>query len=621
MRGTGSSPGDSPPVTGRRILKLAAWFGLVTGIGAVALDAIKKFVLGQVTLVTPQVVWMSPVTYVLLGLFMGSFLALLARIIPRWVTLRVIVFVLAAGGSACGLLTWGKALHDLSVIVLSLGIAVQAAAFAQRRSAVFFGLMGRTAPWLVGVVIASTLAINVGGRIREARAVAALPPAAPGAPNVLWIILDTMRWRSTSLSGYRRPTTPNLERFARSGITFEHAITATSWTLPSHAAMFTGRSPDELSADWEKPLDARFPTLAEYLRAHGYRTGGIAGNFYYCNSEWGLARGFVHYQDYELSLGHALASTSPGLAIALAVKHSSLDTRFWTHVLNGRRVAPDVIRDLMGWLRQDRRHPFFAFVNFYDAHDPYAPPNDDLRRIAAMPAPKGVPVKRWQGDSTVDASSAQRATTLDARNRYDAAILYLDEQVGHLLDALEQEGFLRNTLVVIAGDHGEEFGAHGFHWHGHSLYLPSIRVPLIVRLPDESHAGQQVNTPVPTGNLAATTVDLLGLSDGSPFPGPSFAGTWSGRDATAAPVYSYLHVDERDGSARAREYRSIVDGTTHYIVSDRGEEELFDFGTDPLEQTDLAAARRDQLTPFRALVARFSARVATDSVRVANRRN
>ncbi len=533
----------------------------------------------------------------------------------------MIVFVLAVAGSACGLLTWGKALHDLSVIVLSLGIAVQMAALAQRRPSLVFSLMRRTTPWLVGAVIASTVVVNIGGRIREARAVAALPAAPSGAPNVLWIILDTMRWHSTSLGDYPRTTTPNLERFARTGITFDHAITATSWTLPSHAAMFTGRSPDELSADWEKPLDARFPTLAEYLSAHGYRTGGIAGNFYYCNSEWGLARGFVHYQDYELSLGHALASTSPGLAVALAAKHSSLDTRFWTHVLNGRRVAPDVIRDLMGWLRRDRRHPFFAFVNFYDAHDPYAPPDEDIRRIEAMPRPRPAPVKRWDGDSTVDVEPAQRAATADAKDRYDAAILYLDEQVGHLLDALEREGFLRNTMVVIAGDHGEEFGGHGFHWHGHSLYLPSIRVPLIVRLPDESHAGDQVGTPVSTGNLAATTVDLLGLSAGAPFPGPSFAGTWTGDDSAAAPVYSFLRVDQRDRAARAREYRSIVDGTSQYIVSDRGQEELFDFASDPLEQTDLSAAHADRLAHFRSLMARIAPDAGKHMPRVASRGN
>jgi hypothetical protein len=112
--------------------------------------------------------------------------------------------------------------------------------------------------------------------------------------------------------------------------------------------------------------------------------------------------------------------------------------------------------------------------------------------------------------------------------------------------------------------------------------------------------------PVSTRSLAATTVDLLGLSPGSPFPGPSLVGVWSGADSTPTPVYSFLHVDQREKSARAKSYRSIVEGSHQYIVSDGGEELLFDYESDPWEQMDLSVFHSDLLPHFRALVGKFA---------------
>ena len=99
----------------------------------------------------------------------------------------------------------------------------------------------------------------------ERRAVAALAPPPPAAPNVLLIVWDTVRAQNLSLHGHNRPTTPNLQRLAARGAWFRHAFATSSWTLPSHASMFTGRWPHELSAGWKTPLDDREPTLAGRL--------------------------------------------------------------------------------------------------------------------------------------------------------------------------------------------------------------------------------------------------------------------------------------------------------------------------------------------------------------------
>ena len=113
-------------------------------------------------------------------------------------------------------------------------------------------------------------------------------------------MLDTVRAESLSLYGYNRETSPRLKEFAGRGVRFDQARTAAAWTLPSHASMFTGRWPYELSTRPDRPLDDTFPTLAEFLRDHGYATAGFAANTYFCSLWYGLGRGFMHYEDVAL---------------------------------------------------------------------------------------------------------------------------------------------------------------------------------------------------------------------------------------------------------------------------------------------------------------------------------
>ena len=135
---------------------------------------------------------------------------------------------------------------------------------------------------------------------REARR--PLPPA--DSPNVLLIVLDTVRADHLSLYGYQRATTPTLERLAKRAIRFDEARATAPWTLASHASMFTGRLPHELAVKWQTPLRTGFPTLAEYLGSQGYATAGFVANTEYCSYDTGLDRGFTHYEDYVIDLEH-----------------------------------------------------------------------------------------------------------------------------------------------------------------------------------------------------------------------------------------------------------------------------------------------------------------------------
>ena len=184
-------------------------------------------------------------------------------------------------------------------MVLALGIGVQVVPWLARRPGHWWRWLYWSFPGLVASVLILAGSVYLGDWLKERReASRPLPPA--GSPNVLFIVLDTVRADRLSLYGYHRATTPTLERLAKGGIRFDAARATAPWTLASHAGFFTGRWPHELNVEWETPLTTNFPMLAEYLGSHGYATAGIVANARYCSYDTGLDRGFTHYEDYEL---------------------------------------------------------------------------------------------------------------------------------------------------------------------------------------------------------------------------------------------------------------------------------------------------------------------------------
>ena len=182
-------------------------------------------------------------------------------------------------------------------LVLAFGAATRLVPAVERRAAGFRRLVRITFPALAGVVLVLAGAIWAKGRVKEWQATERpLPPV--GSPNVLLIVMDTVAAGHLALYGYDRPTCPTLNSLAGRGCRFDRAQATSSWTLPSHASMFTGRWPHELSAGWLTPLDATYPTVAEYLGEHGYATAGFTANYWYCSSNSGLERGFTVYRDF-----------------------------------------------------------------------------------------------------------------------------------------------------------------------------------------------------------------------------------------------------------------------------------------------------------------------------------
>lgn len=620
--------GAEPAVRPMSLVASAARFGLATGFVELAILQATAWrssgaAFGELQL-NRNFTWMIPAAH--LAIALACILPPLALVRFRPKIARRVATILLCTVSILSLLLMLKGLYAIAAGVLAAGLAWKAAPLVEAggrryRRATRLGLP----IMLAGVAILGGLSYN---RLvlAERRAIAGLPAAAPGAPNVLLIVLDTVRADRLSVHGYERDTTPNLAKLARRGVVFGQARSTAPWTLPSHASMFTGRWPSELGVDSNRPLPEGHPTLAGYLSQHGYATGGFVGNMYFCNSWFGLGRGFAHYEDY---FGQSIMA-SPAEALACTAIGRRLAR--WSGGTRGAR--PDAAKrfkpgdrvnaDFLRWMADVEGRPFFAFLNFVDAHDPYETPPSFTRRFGVRPeSAADIETIRWW--FVRDKHTITPRHTSMVRDAYDDCLAYLDEELGRLFDELDRRGTLANTLVIVTSDHGEGFGEHGLYLHGQSLYNAEVHVPLLVVAPSAGvPAGRTVGEGVSLRDLAATVVDQLGLAAGSPFPGQSLARFWRGAEGagptTEAPVYSEAgvaaSVDPKTRAAHARRVStnaelppalrgpmaSLLSEGMLYIRDALGHEELYDLPKDPAESKNLAGdeAARPALDRLRA---------------------
>ncbi len=261
----------------------------------------------------------------------------------------------------------------------------------------------------------------------------------------------------------------------------------------------------------------------------------------------------------------------------------------------GRKNADSINRAFLNWLshRREPRRPFFAFLNYFDAHSPYLPPAGTAFRFGLEPRTDADFILLNELWTTVDKIRLAPHYRLLARDSYDNCLAYLDERLGELFDALQRSGVLDRTLVVVVADHGEELGEHALFDHGESLYRPEIRVPLLVVLPAGTQVSGVVKECVSLRDLPATIVDLLSLADSSPFPGRSLAKLWRPHvreDTPADGAISELSgpnpsLPSQGRSPAARgPLTSVAEGEFVYIRNEGdGTEELFHERDDPLE--------------------------------------
>jgi arylsulfatase A-like enzyme len=590
---------------GRQALLAALVAGLLSAFGELALHWARQLRGVAVMDQSAAAAWMTPLGSVAAFALVALVLIGLGRFSRRFLRVDVVAFVMAflAGASV---LTVIPLIHWIAACLLAAGVAWQVAALARRRPSSAVRLLRGAAFALVPLAVGVGVVGGLWYRVAEARALARLPAAETGAPNVLLLILDTVRGEDLSLYGYGRETTPALSALAKQSVVFDRAWAPAPWTLTSHASMFTGHWPHEISADWLDPLDDAKPVLAEALSARGYATAGFVANLVYTHRGWGLDRGFSRYEDYPVSVGQVINSFNLGRIVS---NLRPLRELIGFHDVLNRKPAADLDRSLLHWLDGvEPGRPFFAFVNYFDAHEPLFPPApyDTLFGPFGVTGPFKYSAEKVH---PLDRYAMSPARIQAERDAYDGAIAYLDHNIGGLLDELARRGVLDNTLVIIVSDHGEQFGEHGLLAHGNSVYTQLIHVPLLMRLPGVVPAGVRVEQGVSPVDIPATVMQIVSGAKG-PFPGASLARFWSAPDSVM-PVDTILAevtggFAESDVEPIAKgDLRSVFLDRWHYIIEADGTERLYDVFADPKETRDLAAAPEyaDRLSRMRAVFA------------------
>jgi hypothetical protein len=398
--------------------------------------------------------------------------------------------------------------------------------------------------------------------------------------HVLLITLDTTRADHLSVYGYARETSPNLEAFARESVRYKRAWSTSSWTLPAHASMFTGLYPSAHGCHFDmetqqarrgsrvRVLGQEFVTLAERLREEGYQTAAFVGGPW-LKPDFGVVQGFDH------------------------VDTAGVDTP------NGRR-AEDITEQALRWLQATaEERPTFLFVNYFDPHNPYDPPAG----FHDYPLSRQRVPRRWWERVFRGARLNERLRSI-LIDRYDSEIRAMDHQLGRLLAAFDSWAAGRATLVIVTSDHGESFGEDGMVLHNGSLSEETLRVPLIIRYPQNRDAGttsdeivQLVDIPL----IVAAEIGLAAFEETN--------GALPGQRRTAyGELFANSHSVKRFGERFNHEFETVIEWPLKLVVQDRKSARVYRLHDDvgetemPVVPADARASLENALEAYRKAV-------------------
>jgi arylsulfatase A-like enzyme len=620
------------------IMGLSAWCGVVSGLLEVGTIVLRKHTFDSSGLygMSRHFLWVIPLANLCLFLVLGVILSLISSVWPRrvsWLAARLFCALTLLPSFLVAV----PQIYGLAWLVIALGISLNAIPPLERRAAGFRRLIRVSLPIAALLVLSFAAFLWGGDRLEEWRERSRpLPPG--GSANVILIVLDTVAAGHMNLYGYERPTSPTLVDLAKRGVRFDSVQSTSSWTLPSHSSMFTGRWPHELSSGWRTPLDQTHETLAGFLSSQGYATAGFVANTQYCARDSGLARGFTEYHDfifpYFTALRMSVLVNRPllGLEWLEDFLENRLDlstpqyyakyiSRF---LVNDRKEARTVNREFLDWLgRRQPDRPFFAFLNYFDAHWPYRLPAERIHRFGVGPKNnrQKTLIQDWWSLDKHGVSQQELSFIYDS---YDDCIANLDEEIGRLFDELDRRKDLEQTWVIIVSDHGESFGEHpGIFCHGTSLYQTELHVPLLIIAPAGKASKRIVAETVSLRDLTSTIIEVVGLKARSPFPGESLARFWSGSgaqptiDSTAGSAQALSEVVPNDAMnpdpsslpERSWPLGALIERGWSYIRREGdAREELFHLPEDGNEQRNLAAdpSARSTIERMRAALSRLT---------------
>ena len=476
-----------------------------------------------------------------------------------------------------------------SPALLAAGVAL-ALLLATRRVARLGALVQRARLDLLGHPLCILPALLVAFVLPGVVARGTRPEPARQAPNVLFILIDTWRADHTGFLGYEREVSPNLDRLAKGGVVFERALSQSSWTKPAVATLLTGLLPSQhhavSQAIPETPvrafrLNPRLTTFIELLHGLGWQTAMWSDNPN-ITPPVGFAQGAESFRDYFHQPCHA--------------EHCG--------------ELPEILSDVDRWFAEtrDAARPFCLYVHVMDPHYPYEPPPETRGRFDRKPSDLQLtgPIVH---DYMTGKRSEERLTSerlISLVDRYDEELLALDGQLGPFLERMRREN--PNTVIVVSGDHGEEFYEHGNLGHSHALWQELVHVPLLVWAP--GLAPKRVTTQVRLMDVAPTILELVGLERGLPgAQGSSLMPVLAGLETADRPAPMEVGGDQKPGwqwrglcDGRMKLLRREKDLPTLHSIPSLGDEDagprpgwqLYDLATDPQERTNLFAERGDE---------------------------
>lgn len=514
----------------------------------VAEGFLSKLTLGRAML-TPNLL-----VLVVLGFFVGTLRFLFAR--PA--RLVPVVLTLAAFGLVVHCITFAKTVYypgsiwllvrntaylalgegmDVAVIVLALATlaAVLVARLARTAHLVALGALAAVA---VVMLAASSPPSQASSTTRGYEP----PPRTernPQVDNVLLISIDSLRADRLGCYGNGHDTSPTIDQVARNGIRFANALSTTSWTLPSHLSMLTGRYLLSHGVILQKErLPEDVPTLAEALRQGGLATAAVVSGIF-LDHEFGFDRGFDYYDD-RVATGafRPDAPNEPAPPIITDLNPLTWQPGAAAEYLRRFESAPVVTDLTLRWLRAHHEKRFLLFVHFFDVHHDYVPPPpfDKMFDPDYKGSITGV-------DFYINPAVRKGMPERDIQHLlalYDGEIRWVDGHIARILAELADLRIADRTAVIITADHGDEFFEHGGKGHGRTLYREVMHVPLVMHIPGES-AGTVMKNPVSLVDLAPTILDLAGVAGSYGMDGISLMPTIrQGEAPTPDPVGAFF---------------------------------------------------------------------------------
>jgi len=557
---------------------LEAWFGIelhrTSNYAELALNyGILALVVALITLVGLNLLWR-------IALRRESELRFSVEFLVGWGFLGLIGFFYLARQPAAGLKV-SSALVFAAAAILGL-----AAGWGFGRAGRPVRVVARGAFLLVGVAV---FGLPI---VKERLTAHPEPGPRHGRPNVLLVLVDTLRPDFLSCYGYDMSTSPHIDMLAAGGVRFDQVTAQASWTLPSTASILTGLYPSSHGAvRYGEGIADQPVRLAEVLHDAGYRTGAFTENWYITPRN-GFGRGFESYWGYwfpwveESTALHRILRRGDLPLLELTRKQEFPENATDPDQLNWD--AKVTVNKAMAWLDHGDGRPWFAYLHLMGPHGPYGPPqyllpgSEPKERLADHPKEKGGCVPLGAPGEPVDAAALALMKQL-----YAADIRYVDEQIGRLYKSLRERGVLDSTLIVFTSDHGEEFYEHSGWNHGASAYEEVVHVPLIVSWLGRIPQGHVVSDQARSIDIMPTVLDLAGCEP-PPLPGHSLRGTWEGNPGKSAEraLVEACALRPPHGAIDA-----AVEGTYKLIRIRVGDEErrlLFDLVDDPAESIDLA---------------------------------